>query len=120
MNMAVSDSASIINVSIPDFDTGLKNWYEARLTTEATGLEVMTVTLDSLQIPKPARLVKIDAEGHDEHVLRGMKGLLRRDHPILIVETSSDSVMVFLESFGYEGRRLGGSPNMLFEAAGRV
>lgn len=117
LNCAVSAATAIINISIPDFDTGLKNWYEASLTTEPTGLAVLTVPLDALRLPQPVRLVKVDAEGHDEHVLRGMEALLQRDHPVLIVETSSDPVISFLASFGYQGRRLEGSPNMLFEPA---
>ena len=75
----------------------------------------MTIPLDTLRIRQPVRLVKIDAEGHDEYALRGMKDLLERDRPVLIVETSSDSVINFFAS-SYKGRRLEGSPNMLFEA----
>lgn len=117
LNLAASDATAIINISIPNFDTGLKNWYEASLTAEPTGLAVLTVSLDALQFPQPVRLVKVDAEGHDEHVLRGMKILLQRDRPVLIVETSSAPMISFLVSLGYQGRRLEGSPNMLFEPA---
>jgi len=43
--------------------------------------------------------------------------LLRRDHPILIVETSDQDVWDFLASIGYEGKALSGSPNVLFHCS---
>jgi FkbM family methyltransferase len=114
LNAAASDATSLANIHVPRFETGLRNWYEASVTREDTGLKVMTLALDALQIPQTA-LVKIDAEGHEFQVLCGMKDLLRRDHPILIVEASSDSTVSFLESMNYTGRRLPNSPNILFE-----
>jgi hypothetical protein len=58
--------------------------------------------------------VKVDVEGHQLAVVRGMMELLRRDHPTLIVETSSDEVIGLLTSLGYVTEQLAGSPNRLF------
>jgi FkbM family methyltransferase len=115
LNAAASDGTTLANIQVPRFETGLRNWYEASMTSEATGLQVMTLALDALQIPQTVCLVKIDAEGHELQVLHGMKNLLRRDHPILIVEANSESTVKFLESMSYTGRRLPNSPNILFE-----
>ena len=47
--------------------------------------------------------------------LRGMRTLLERDHPVVVVETSSDATVAFLESLGYATRRLPGSSNLVCE-----
>lgn len=79
------------------------------------------LSIDSLALPNPVRLIKIDVEGHELEVCRGMAGLLKRDHPVLIVEHHGDSpeLPAFLAQFGYRGRRLHeASRNCLFEYDG--
>jgi hypothetical protein len=58
-------------------------------------------------------LAKIDVEGHELPVLRGMRALLERDHPVLIVETSSQETIELLHGLGYATERLPGSSNLL-------
>lgn len=118
INAAVSDESAFLGISMPTFDTGLKNFYQARLVhdtdRQTEGFRIMTVRLDSLHIPQRVALVKIDVEGHEAYVLRGMADLVHRDHPSLIVETSSPEVEANLCSMGYLAKRLDGSPNILF------
>jgi FkbM family methyltransferase len=119
-NTALSDKCELVGMNIPSFETGLKNFYEARVTVDDSGLpdvRIMTIRLDSLEIPVRVALAKIDAEGHELAVLRGMVELLRRDHPTLIVETSSDEVISLVTGLGYETEQLAGSPNRLFRRA---
>lgn len=71
--------------------------------------------LDELPIPERVSLVKIDAEGHEASILKGMMTLVRRDRPTLIVEAGSGIVPEQLDDLGYDSRRLSGSPNLLFE-----
>jgi len=52
-------------------------------------IAVPTVRLDSLQLPQ-VDLAKIDVEGFEDNVLRGMSGILERDKPVLIVEILRD------------------------------
>jgi hypothetical protein len=59
------------------------------------------------------RLVKIDVEGHELPALRGMRRLLQRDHPVLIVETGSQETTTLLGSLDYTVERLPGSSNLL-------
>ena len=61
--------------------------------------------------------MKIDVEGHEMAVIRGMAELLRRDQPTLIIEAGSDEVSKHLIGVGYEADRLAGSPNLLFRPA---
>ena len=61
-------------------------------------------------------LVKIDTEGHESHVLAGMRQLTQRDLPILIVETSNEQVIAELTSLGYAYQKMENSPNILFTA----
>ena len=77
----------------------------------------MTISLDSLGVPGRVSLVKIDVEGHELAVVRGMAQLLRRDHPALIIETSSDEVIGLVTGLGYDAEQLAGSPNRLFRRA---
>jgi FkbM family methyltransferase len=64
---------------------------------------VPALAIDSLlpELP-PARLVKIDVEGAELLVLRGMCGLLERDRPHLICEVDDG----FLQALGADAERL--------------
>lgn len=72
-------------------------------------------------------LVKIDAEGNEMNVLRGMCAVLARFRPTLLMElepillasfgTTIDDVRDFLRSFGYDrGRSICGTSNNIFKA----
>ena len=50
-------------------------------------VEVSTVTLDEVALACPrVDLVKIDAEGAEQEIVAGMRGLIERDKPILVLE----------------------------------
>lgn len=121
INAAISDKEAFAGISTPLFKTGLKNLYMAHLIHDTDeqqeGLQVMTLRLDPLNIPRRVSLVKIDVEGHEAFALQGMADLLQRDHPTLIVETDSSEVEASLSSMGYLAERLDGSPNILFRPA---
>jgi FkbM family methyltransferase len=116
LNVAASDRTEVTGISIPRFENGLLNYYEATITSSNNGLQVLTVSIDSLSLRRSVRLVKIDAEGHELTVLRGMTQLLSRDKPVLIVEVSSGEVHSFLESMGYLRETLPNSPNHIYQA----
>jgi len=113
INLAASDQTTVVDMQIPRFETGLKNYYKATLTTGNSDLQVMTFALDSLTLPHCIKLIKVDAEGHDPVVLQGMERLLTRDHPTLIVETTSAAVVEHLARSGYNSEKLLGSSNTL-------
>jgi FkbM family methyltransferase len=116
VNAAVSDRSAFVGIDIPTFETGRKNFSRAHLALDKpAGQCVLTLRLDALDIPERVILVKIDTEGHEAAVLQGMADLLQRDHPTLIVETHAAEVEANLCSMGYRARKLGGSPNILFQ-----
>ena len=51
------------------------------------------------------RCTLFQLEGHELSVLHGMTRLLERDHPVLLVEDSSQAIPAFLARFGYQMTR---------------
>jgi len=77
-------------------------------------IEVRAGLLDE-EIHDPVGFIKIDVEGHELAVLKGGQGLLRRDHPALMVEIADNNelrhyhdVTEFLAGFGYRAYWLEG------------
>jgi FkbM family methyltransferase len=114
LNVAASDSVGVLGMSIPQFDSGLDNYYMAHLSKEGGDVSILTLPVDHLHLPEPVKLVKIDAEGHEISVLKGMRKLLERDHPRLIVEGESAEVESFLRDLGYSYAKAEGSPNRVY------
>ncbi len=66
-------------------------------------ISVTVEALDNLDLPLPD-FIKIDVEGYELHVLRGMRRLLEKATPIIWVETSTETVgevSSFLGVYGY-------------------
>lgn len=114
INAAASESTSIQGMALPKFDTGLDNYFRAEITTTNPSFEILCLSIDSLNLPQSIKLIKIDAEGHDISVLKGMVSVLRKDHPILIIEDDSSEISEYLEKFGYTAERIMGSHNKVF------
>lgn len=119
LNCAASDRTAAVGMEIPRFPDGLENFYQAHVVSGTAGLSILALSIDSLALPA-VRLVKIDAEGHELPVLQGMRRLVERDHPALIVETSTGETTRLLESWGYRVERLPGSSNVLCQSADRL
>jgi FkbM family methyltransferase len=113
-NVALSSAPGIAGMTVPTYQRArLRNYYRAHL---APGGEypVLCLPLDAIPLPQPVRLVKIDAEGHDLQVLMGMKGLLQRDKPILVVEGwTGGAAAVWLKEQGYAVGAVGDSANII-------
>lgn len=82
--------------------------------------EVRVAKLDDLNLPDPA-FVKIDVEGHELCVIDGMRGLIERAHPTLLIELVdrlnpgyAEALTTRLEHMGYRATRLGDSRNVIF------
>lgn len=114
LNVAASDKNAIRCVKVPIFQTGMRNYYRASITENGSSLRVFCITIDSLFLRNKISLVKIDVEGHELEVLAGMSDLLKRDHPYLIVEASCESIIKYLETYGYVNESIQGSPNYVF------
>ena len=115
--LAVTDRCGEIEFySAPPEKTGYSSIRD--LGDDSTRVEtVPTVSLDSMldDLP-PIRLVKIDVEGAELLVLRGMRGLIERDQPFFLVEIddtflrelgfSAEQQCDFLRDAGYELHRI--------------
>jgi FkbM family methyltransferase len=114
LNMAVSDRASLLYFRVPTSADGLPNYFQARVCSEGNW-QVPSVALDDLHFPHRIGLVKIDVEQHEISVLHGMRNLIERDRPILIIEAHEGIYAELLMAYGYEMRKKAiGSPNLVF------
>ena len=114
LNMAASDASQVVGMDIPDFRTGLKNYYGAAITAGLAELQVMTCAIDSLNLSGPVRVLKIDAEGHDAVVVRGARRLIAANRPTIVMESGSDEVREYLESLGYRLESVAASSNVIY------
>jgi FkbM family methyltransferase len=114
LNIAGSSGFSELSMEIPLAPSGIRNYYRAHVVPLPGELRLLACPLDALPFTTPISLIKVDAEGHDEQVLRGAEGILRRDRPSLLVEAVGGGLTEFLSGFGYSGTPVPGSPNTLF------
>ena len=113
INAAVSDKTELLRFSITNNRHGLPDYFTARATDDGTYAAFAT-TIDSLSLPQRVAFVKIDTEGAEKSVLRGMQALLERDHPVLVIE-GDESLLPYLAPLGYRMQpRKEHSPNLLF------
>ena len=99
INKAVSDRVGTVLMVVPSYRGFLgDNLYEANIVSSSESKKAFTidaVTIDSLQ-PSRVDFMKIDVEGHELEVLHGGRETLKRHHPTLLVEVTSDRTVEFL------------------------
>lgn len=116
VNFAVSDKLTLCGMSIPSSGTGALNYCRAELNnSKKSNLMVLTTPLFPFLENShfKIKLVKIDVEGHESGVIKGMLPLIDLHHPALIVETKNEELTVTLSGLGYKVTRLPDSPNIL-------
>jgi FkbM family methyltransferase len=96
-------------------DSGFAHVYTERVQGDVRNVEnVEAITFDAYAqsfVQRPIKLVKIDVEGAEVHVLHGMRQTLQKDGPCLIVEAQDwslsqfghrlEDMFVLLEQYGY-------------------
>jgi FkbM family methyltransferase len=94
---AVSDRNGAATMEIPRFTGGGESWWDARIVDRGPReafrrFDIATKTLDSLlaHTDRPVTFMKIDAEYHELHCIRGAVDSLRRWKPAIQVETLED------------------------------
>ena len=108
-------------LSLQDFGlqhSALNSLYSPRTTKPIQGkkIKVETVSLDSYFANKSIKpdFIKIDAESSDYEILHGMTDIMKKYKPIICIEmnilpikdvASSDDILNFLASYGYEPYR---------------
>jgi len=111
---AVSDRAGTLNFHVPASADGLPNYFQARVA-DSGGRTAICLAIDDLHLPRRISLVKIDVEQHEVAVLHGMRHLLARDRPVVIVEAHEGVFGEFFREHGYQMRpKTAGSPNLVF------
>jgi FkbM family methyltransferase len=111
----LEETAVADDVGVASFDRG-GNSYIGHLVADsnASGLKVNTTTLDTLAAAHGLSpdFVKIDAEGAESLIFRGMTQILTRARPVLLVEihdvSSYDNFVELLARHSYAARRLDG------------
>jgi FkbM family methyltransferase len=114
LNVAASDSFGMAGMEVPLSGAGTPDLYQARLASTSADTTVYRLPLDALSIPGRVSFVKVDVEGHEINVLRGMERTLRENRPRVVVEGRGLEVKRFMHSLGYAETTLVGSPNSLF------
>ncbi|MER6124728.1 FkbM family methyltransferase [Streptomyces sp. NPDC001795] len=105
---AASDRRGTARLWLPPDDAGHRGVSSlVRRDIHARAMEVPCVTLDGLGL-HDVGFIKIDVDGNELAVLRGARGILRRDRPALFVELESRiqpiaPVVEFLADLGYAG-----------------
>ena len=97
LNCAVADRDGELEFSLGPADhSGIASL--RKLESAAGRVRVKAIALDSMleRLPR-TNLVKIDVEGAEFLVLKGMRGLLERDRPVVVLELTP----AFLSSFGH-------------------
>ena len=114
LNLAASDDTGIVSFELPIDSAGLRNYERAHIGAGG-GLSSFRIPIDSIQFPHRVTLVKIDAEGHEPEVLYGMRQLMQRDSPVLIIEDNGNIPQEFLSSLGYHPMKVQpDSPNTVY------
>lgn len=115
-NAACGEEAGLVGMNVPNDADGLPNPYLAHICKGATSLKALCIQVDALHLRERIALVKIDAEGFDAQVVFGMRALLERSHPRIIIESRNSAVESTLAELGYVLVDDPNSPNALFEA----
>jgi FkbM family methyltransferase len=125
LNAAATEQSCLIHIaadiSPPDaayiFDTNTGS----RISSANNGIgeSKLGLSIDALRLPHRVALIKVDVEGHELAVCKGMTELIQRDHPVLIIEdhNTGTGVSEFLAQFGYRGVRASeDARNLVFTA----
>jgi FkbM family methyltransferase len=118
--MGLSDAPASLVLSILQNHTGMGTLAAVDPSARVTArVEVPVRVADEVLLsdPRPVVLVKIDVEGFETRVLRGMRQLLQRDKPIVTTEivdvwlkragSSVTELLELMTQLGYEGFGLG-------------
>lgn len=106
---ALSNQDGSANLYIPIDEMGVE--HDASATIEQVGFtksrsqSVMLRTLDSFGL-QGISLIKIDVEGHEQHVLEGARATISHSRPALIIEIEQRHISVSIDTVFEKVRRL--------------
>lgn len=99
-----------------------KQWVRDRFKSYGTKLEIVSVRANfkiADEMVEQADVVKIDAEGAEMSVLRGMRGIIQSNPPIFLIENNDwKSVTEYLRMYGYDVYRYDKAADALLPMSG--
>ena len=101
-NFALSDKYKLLNFSKIEDNIGAT---EMVLTKDNNNINILATNLDSITFERPISLVKLDAEGSEEDVLKGGKLFFEKYKPTLVIEIwdkNKELVMPILSKMNYK------------------
>jgi FkbM family methyltransferase len=114
-NIALSDKFESIGIQSPPllnviFDTNT----QAQLTREDSEHKILAFPADAFNFSHKINFIKIDTEGYELNVIKGMKNLIIRDYPTFLIEDNVSEVNKILTSLGYKSIKFPNSRNTIF------
>jgi FkbM family methyltransferase len=106
-NAGLSDSTSIAHIDTGD-QGGTHRGGGSRLSE--AGQLVGLVTIDSLGLDGVV-IIQLDVEGHELPALKGARGTIERNYPVIMIEDNPRVCGPFLEEMGYQC--IGAIPGLL-------
>jgi FkbM family methyltransferase len=112
----LSDEAGELRLFVPRINTGEGSFTKPADATAGGYVSCPVLVGEQVIGDRQPRLVKVDVEGFEAHVLKGLTSVLRTARPIIVMEMiashlardgqSPQQLCEWLASFGYEGQRL--------------
>ena len=107
---------SELELTVPFINSGEATFGKVNFAEESYTVTAKVVTADSVLKNKNPCLIKIDVEGFECHVIRGLKETLTKHHPVVLTEivhqylkASGSSVSMLtqqMNTLGYRGFKL--------------
>ena len=108
LNVAAASECQLISV-IEDKGRPIRDYlFETNTRTHTTKLDYLgdeiklAIKIDEFNFPFRVKLVKIDVEGNEFNVVKGMLKLIKKDYPVLIIEDNDETLHTFIENLGYK------------------
>ncbi|MGH9503935.1 MAG: FkbM family methyltransferase [Terriglobales bacterium] len=117
-NVAVSSQTGVGYATVPDYNDGGQNFYQAHLADE--GIRVRIFRLDDLFPDLSPSFIKCDVEDRELDVILGARNTIERSHPVWLMEVclaTKNEVMELMRGYGYTAQKL--EINWLFVPSGR-
>ena len=115
-NAGLGEQAAKLSLFVPTINTGQGSFTVPSDDSEGEYVTCPVLVGDEVIGERTPRLIKIDVEGFEGHVLKGLSSTLERAKPIICMEMiaehlvrdgqTPESLRGWLERFGYEGKRL--------------
>lgn len=94
---AVSDKKEKLTMNVPLLDFGAPNTGVAfvgeQKDSKSKTFQVDSLKLDEMSFENKIDFIKIDIEGHEPSAFEGMKALLAKDKPVILIEFSFPCLM---------------------------